>query len=96
MTLATIAIRPQPLDRPDSTALSALVAALPLILILVLSSIRMRLMESAEIYQIAKNCRTCVEMIGKYYAAHIKTMLAAAAIDVMRPTKMIADIGTGD
>ncbi|MGA7629708.1 MAG: hypothetical protein WCB11_03015 [Terriglobales bacterium] len=90
MTLATIAIWPQPLDPLDSTVLSALVAALPLILIL--SSICMRFMEGAEIYQIAKNCRTCVEMIGKYYAAHIKTMLGAAAINVMRPTKMIADI----
>jgi hypothetical protein len=30
-------------------------------------------MEGADIYQIAKNCRTSVEMIEKYYAAHIKT-----------------------
>jgi integrase len=41
-----------------------------------------RLMEGADIYQIAKNCRTSVEMIEKYYAAHIKTMLDAAAINV--------------
>jgi hypothetical protein len=33
----------------------------------------MRLMEGADIYQIAKNCRTSVEMIEKFYAAHIKT-----------------------
>src|ERR1700730_2223896 len=32
-----------------------------------------RLMEGADIYQIAKNCRTSVEMIEKYYASHIKT-----------------------
>jgi len=32
-------------------------------------------MEGANIYQIAKNCRTSVEMIEKYYAAHIKTRL---------------------
>ena len=32
-----------------------------------------RLMEGADIYQIAKNCRTSVEMIEKHYAAHIKT-----------------------
>jgi integrase len=32
----------------------------------------MRLMEGADIYQIAKNCRTSVEMIEKFYAAHIK------------------------
>jgi hypothetical protein len=42
-------------------------------------------MEGADIYQIAKNCRTSVEMIEKYYAAHIKTNLDAAAINVMRP-----------
>jgi len=45
----------------------------------------LRLMEGADIYQIAKNCRTSVEMIEKYYAAHIKTNLDAAAINVMRP-----------
>ncbi len=44
----------------------------------------LRLMEGADIYQIAKNCRTSVEMIEKYYAAHIKTNLDAAAINVMR------------
>ena len=42
-------------------------------------------MEGADIYQIAKNCRTSVEMIEKYYAAHIKTNLDAAAINKMRP-----------
>ncbi len=35
----------------------------------------------------AKNCRTSVEMIGKYFAAHIKTNLEAAAINIMRPKK---------
>jgi hypothetical protein len=44
-------------------------------------------MEGADIYQIAKNCRTSVEMIEKYYAAHIKTSLDAAAINVMRPKR---------
>ncbi|MFZ5734407.1 MAG: tyrosine-type recombinase/integrase [Pseudomonadota bacterium] len=43
-----------------------------------------RLMEGADIYQIAKNCRTSVEMIEKYYAAHIKNMLDTAAINVRR------------
>jgi hypothetical protein len=38
----------------------------------------------ADIYQIAKNCRTSVEMIEKYYAAHIKTNLDASAINVMK------------
>jgi integrase len=45
----------------------------------------MRLMEGADIYQIAKNCRTSVEMIEKYYASHIKNTLDAAAINVMKP-----------
>jgi len=36
-------------------------------------------MEGAVIQQIAKNCRTSVEMIEKYYAAHIKILLDAAA-----------------
>lgn len=44
----------------------------------------MRLMEGADIYQIAKNCRTSVEMIEKYYASHIKNMLDASAINVRR------------
>jgi integrase len=47
----------------------------------------LRLMEGADIYQIAKNCRTSVEMIEKYYAAHIKTNLDASAINIMRPKK---------
>lgn len=47
----------------------------------------MRLMEGADIYQIAKNCRTSVEMIEKYYASHIKNMLDAGAINVMRPKR---------
>lgn len=44
----------------------------------------MRLIEGADIYQIAKNCRTSVEMIEKYYESHIKNMLDADAINVMR------------
>jgi hypothetical protein len=48
--------------------------------------IRLRLMEGADIYEIAKNC-TSVEMIEKYYAAHIKTSLDAARINVMRSKK---------
>lgn len=47
----------------------------------------LRLMEGADIYQIAKNCRTSVEMIETYYASHIKTRLNAAAINVRRPKK---------
>src|SRR5277367_1501617 len=44
----------------------------------------LRLMEGADIYQIAKNCRTSVEMIEKFYAAHIKNMIDAGAINVRR------------
>ena len=44
-----------------------------------------RLMEGADIYQVAKNCRTSVEMIEKYYDSHIKNMLNASAINVRRP-----------
>jgi integrase len=45
----------------------------------------MRLLEGADIYQIAKNCRTSVEMIEKYYASHLKTQLDASAINIMKP-----------
>jgi len=45
----------------------------------------MRLMEGADIYQIAKNCRTSVEMIEKFYNSHIKNTLDAASINVRRP-----------
>jgi len=47
----------------------------------------LRLMEGADIYQIAKNCRTSVEMIEKYYASHISTTLDASAINVRRKKK---------
>jgi len=49
------------------------------------SYISFRLMEGADIYQIAKNCRTSVEMIEKHYAVHLKNSLDAAAINVRRP-----------
>jgi len=58
-----------------------------------------RLMEGADIYQIAKNCRTSVEMIEKHYAAHIKTALDTAAINVRRerprPARRRSDQGEG-
>lgn len=44
----------------------------------------LRLMDGADIYQIAKNCRTSVEMIEKHYAAHLRTTLDTAAINVRR------------
>ncbi len=47
--------------------------------------ISMRLMEGANIHQIANNCRTSVQMIEQFYASHIKDRLDAAAINVERP-----------
>lgn len=47
----------------------------------------LRLMEGADIYQIAKNCRTSVEMIEQFYAIHLKNTLDAAAINVRKPRK---------
>ena len=47
--------------------------------------ISMRLMEGADIYQIANNCRTSVQMIEQFYAAHIKDRLDTKSINVERP-----------
>ena len=47
----------------------------------------LRLVEGADIYQIAKNCRTTVEMIETYYASDIKNALDAAAINVRKPRR---------
>ena len=44
----------------------------------------LRLMEGADVYQIAKNCRTSVKMIEDFYASHIKNMVDAAVINVRR------------
>ena len=44
----------------------------------------LRLLEGADIYQVAKNCRTSVEMIEKYYAVHLKNTLDAAAINIRK------------
>jgi integrase len=45
----------------------------------------LRLMEGADVYQIAKNCRTSVEMIEKYYASHLVNTLDTTAINVRKP-----------
>lgn len=47
----------------------------------------LRLMEGADIYQIAKNCRTSVEMIEQFYASHIKNTLDASAINIRKTKK---------
>ena len=48
------------------------------------SYICFRLLEGADIYQVAKNCRTSVEMIEKFYAAHIKDMIDTSRINVQK------------
>lgn len=49
----------------------------------------LRLLEGADIYQIAKNCRTSVEMIEKHYAVHLKDHIDAAAINVRKPRRQV-------
>jgi integrase len=44
-----------------------------------------RLMEGANIHQIANNCRTSVKMIEEFYASHIKDRIDAGAINMKRP-----------
>jgi hypothetical protein len=59
----------------------------------------LRLMEGADIYQIAKNCRTSVKMIEDFYASHIKDLLDTASINVRRPRshrKRETETGQGD
>jgi len=51
------------------------------------SYISFRLLEGADIYQIAKNCRTSIEMIEKHYAVHLKNNLDASAINVRKPRR---------
>lgn len=48
------------------------------------SYICFRLLEGADIYQVAKNCRTSVEMIEKHYAAHLKDMIDTSLVNVRR------------
>ena len=52
------------------------------------SYISFRLLEGADIYQIAKNCRTSVEMIEKHYAVHLKNTIDAAAINVRKARRI--------
>jgi hypothetical protein len=44
----------------------------------------LRLLDGADIYQLAKNCRTSVEMIEKHYAVHLKNVIDAGAINVRK------------
>ena len=52
--------------------------------------ISLRLMERANIYELAKNCRTSVEMIQKYYASHIADFIDAGAINVRKPKSTLS------
>jgi len=61
----------------------------------------LRLMEGANINQVAKNCRTSVEMIERHYAAHTKNTLDAVAISIYyHPTlagyQVVITAGTAD
>ena len=47
----------------------------------------LRLTEGANVYQVAKNCRTSVDMIEKHYAAHIQNSLDAGLINVRKARK---------
>ena len=47
--------------------------------------ISLRLSEGASIFMVANNCRTSVQMIEQFYAAHIKDRLDTAFINVQRP-----------
>jgi integrase len=51
------------------------------------SYICFRLMESADIYEVAKNCRTSVEMIEKFYASHIRTFIRTEGVNRRGPKK---------
>lgn len=48
------------------------------------SYISFRLLEGADIYQVAKNCRTSVEMIEQHYAIHLKNVIDASAVNRRR------------
>ncbi len=49
------------------------------------SYISFRLMEGANIYEIAKNCRTSVEMIENHYAVHLKNRINAGETNRRSP-----------
>lgn len=55
------------------------------------SYICFRLLEGADIYQIAKNCRTSVETIEKHYAAHLKDMIDTSLINVRKEKRRIEE-----
>jgi integrase len=42
------------------------------------------LLDGADIYQVAKNCRTSIEMIEKYYGQHSTNSIDASAVNVRK------------
>jgi len=52
----------------------------------------LRLLEGADIYQVAKSCRTSVEMIEKFCGRHLKNNIDASAVNVRKakPPKVAA------
>lgn len=54
-----------------------------------------RLLQGADIYQVAKNCRTSVEMIEKFYAIHLKNTLDASAINIRKPQRVQRPVNNG-
>lgn len=50
-----------------------------------------RLSEGADVYQLAKNCRTSVEMIQKHYAVHIMAAIDTAAANARKPRRPRAE-----
>jgi integrase len=50
-----------------------------------------RLSEGADVYQLAKNCRTSVEMIQKHYAVHIMAAIDTAAVNARKPRRRAAE-----
>lgn len=53
----------------------------------------LRLLEGADIYQVAKNCRTSVEMIEKYYGRHLKNNIDASAVNVRKVRPAPVSVG---
>jgi integrase len=47
----------------------------------------LRLLDGANIYQVAKNCRTSVERIQKFYASHLKDAVDASDVNKRKPRK---------
>ncbi len=56
----------------------------------------LRLEDGADIYQVAKNCRTSVEMIQKHYAIHLQNVIDAGAVNVRKAKSKDVPIEDGE